>query len=394
MRCVAVFSKLRERVTAAQLDKIVALALMGSVAVAAATDPRIGIVAVVAGFVAASTVAVRRGHPALAIVVIGIAASIGSTAGGANLIAEPIAFTLGYYALGQRSVDRGWSVVDGLLIAFALPGIATSPTTTKPGDIAILDIASVWAFFVVLPFIVGRVVQARRRLTDAVRANTDRLAAEQHESERRAASDERTRIARELHDVIAHSVSVMVIQTQAARVLAPGDPQGAAAVLGQVEACGRDALFDVRRMVGVLRREGGDVLAAVRPGVAQLANLVERTRFAGLPVVLRIEGAVQPLPPSLDLVVYRLVQEALTNSLKHAGPARARVVLTFSPECLDIHVVDTGRGVGGNNGASAGHGLVGMRERLALYDGWLEAGALDRGGYQVHARIPLTGVVG
>ncbi len=387
-------SKLRHRVTAAQLDKIVALALISSVAVAAATDRSIGVVAVVGGIVAASTVAFRRGHPALAIVVTGIAASIGGTAGGGHLTAEPIAFTLAYYALGQRSVDRGWGVVDGLLVAIALPGIATSPTTAKPGDILILDIASVWAFFVVLPFVVGHVVRARRRLTDAVLANAERLAAEQQESERQAASNERTRIARELHDVIAHSVSVMVIQTQAARVLAPDDPQGAAAVLGQVEACGRDAMFDLRRMVGVLRREGGDLLGAVRPGVAQLANLVERTRLAGLPVVLRIEGAVQPLPPSLDLVVYRLVQEALTNSLKHAGPAQGRVVLAFSPECLDIHVVDTGRGVCGGNGLSAGHGLVGIRERLALYDGWLEAGALESGGYQMHARIPLTGVMG
>jgi signal transduction histidine kinase len=300
---------------------------------------------------------------------------------------------LSYYALGQRSVDRGWTAVDGALVAIALPGIAMSPSTAKPGDILILDIASVWAFFVVLPFVVGRVVGARRRLTDAVRANAERLVAEQQESERRAASDERTRIARELHDVIAHSVSVMVIQTQAARVLASSDRERAAAALEQVEACGRDALFDVRRMVGVLRREGGGLLAAVRPGVAQLGDLVERTRFAGLPVVLRVEGEVQSLPPSLDLAVYRLVQEALTNSLKHAGPARARVVLAVSPEFLDIRVVDTGRGAVRGNSVSAGHGLVGMRERLAVYDGSLEAGELESGGYEVHARIPLTGVM-
>ena len=237
----------------------------------------------------ALTVAFRRRRPEVAVVVALVGATIAARSGGNQLLALPLAIALDYYALGQGAGARGgWTLVDGLLVVLPLPGIATDPGTPKSGDILLVDIVSVWTFFIVLPFVVGRVVGARRRLILALQDSAEGLAVEQRENEVRAAANERTRIARELHDVIAHSVSVMVIQTQAARLVAASDRQGAVNALCQVEQCGRDALFDVRRMIGVLRRDDGDVFPAVRPGIAQLDNLVDRTRVAGLPVHLRV----------------------------------------------------------------------------------------------------------
>jgi signal transduction histidine kinase len=197
-----------------------------------------------------------------------------------------------------------------------------------------------------------------------------------------------------LHDVVAHSVSVMVIQTAAARAVARRDPAAAATALGSVESCGREALVDMRRMVGVLHRSDIDLLSGTAPGLSQLGTLADRARASGLPVQVTVEGEARSLPPALDLVSFRIVQEALTNAIKHAGPARALVRVTFTADCLQLEIIDTGRGPLRRTtpDEAVGHGLVGMRERLSLYGGDLRTGRRSGGGYQVLASIPLAEV--
>jgi signal transduction histidine kinase len=225
-----------------------------------------------------------------------------------------------------------------------------------------------------------------------LRATAERLEQEQRDRARQTVIDERTRIARELHDVVAHSVSVMVIQTQAARRVADRDPDAATEALQAVESCGRDALVDMRRMIGVLRRGDIELLGGASPGLAQLGKLAERAQASGLPVQIRIEGDQRPLSPALDLVSFRIVQEALTNAIKHAGPARARVRVTFMADGIELEITDTGGAEARTRSGTepVGHGLVGMQERLTLYGGHLQTGRRRGGGFQVVARIPLT----
>jgi signal transduction histidine kinase len=344
----------------------------------------------VAGVVVCSTVAFRRQAPASMAVLAGAGVSFAGNSSPVQLACS-IAFVLDYYLVGRKSAERGWTWIDAALLALPVLGIVLSPGTPEPGDPFVVDVVSIWAFFFGIPFAAGRFVGGRIALTAALQVSTKRLAEEQRERVRRVAAAERVRIARELHDVIAHSVSVMVIQTVAARAVAGRDRGAAADALRSVERCGREALTDLRQMIGVLHRDDIDVLGAAPPGLAQLERLAERARTAGLPVDVRVEGESRPLSPALDLVSYRVVQEALTNAIKHAGPARAQVRVVFDGDCLELEIVDTGHGSapGTIAPAPAGHGLMGMQERLALYGGQLEAGSGQGGGFTVHATIPL-----
>jgi signal transduction histidine kinase len=200
-------------------------------------------------------------------------------------------------------------------------------------------------------------------------------------------AEERARISRELHDVVAHSVSVIVVQAQAAQRLIDGEQQEARRALGSIEMSGRQALVELRRMLGILRRTGEESALAPQPDLRQLNALVEQVRESGLPVELSIEGAAKSLPPGVDLSAYRIVQEALTNTLKHAGPAGARVAVRYRDDEIELEVVDDGTATG--EGGGAGHGLIGMRERAVLYGGTLESGKREVGGYFVRARFPL-----
>jgi signal transduction histidine kinase len=187
----------------------------------------------------------------------------------------------------------------------------------------------------------------------------------------------------------------MVIQTQAARRVAAGDREAAWVALGSVQSCGRDALMEMRRMIGVLRHGDEELAGATAPALSQLGALVARARAAGLPVELRIDGEARDLSPGLDLVAFRVVQEALTNAIKHAGPARALVRVTFATGALELEISDTGRGraPAGGDADDTGQGLVGMRERLVLYGGELQTGRARGGGFKVRARIPLPETV-
>ncbi len=238
---------------------------------------------------------------------------------------------------------------------------------------------------------VGRLVRGRAQVAERLEAQTAQLERERDELAQAAVARERARIARELHDVVAHSVSAMVVQAGAARRVLPRSPQESAAALEIVQSVGRQALGELRRTLGFLRADAA-APAELRPApsIARVGELADNARAAGLHVDLRVQGEPGTLPSSTDLAAYRIVQEALTNTLKHAGPAHATVLLRWDPDALVIDVRDTGRGPGGPSPAipSSGHGLAGMRERATLAGGELEAGPVRGGGFRVHARLP------
>jgi signal transduction histidine kinase len=261
-------------------------------------------------------------------------------------------------------------------------------------------------------FFLGDLQKRRLAYMAKLEALNAQLATEQELRSRWAVAEERGRIARELHDVVAHSVSVMVVQAGAARRTLAASPDMAAAALGQIESTGRQALVEMRRLLGLLRAgERTDAAAlAPQPGLEHLESLAAAAREAGLPVEVRVEGEPRPLPAGVDLSAYRIVQEALTNVVRHAGPARATVRVCYGREALEIQVTDDGPGAAGDGGGLVvvtigpdgvlevpgrgngdGHGLIGMRERVAMFGGTLEAGARPEGGYRVAARLPLDG---
>ncbi len=229
----------------------------------------------------------------------------------------------------------------------------------------------------------------RRRLSDSA----DRLqrATEEHEAATvRAIEAERARIAGELHDVVTHNVSVMVVQAGAARVAADSSPGEAADALRAVEASGRTAMAELRNLLGLLSPAGADVALRPQPGLGELDELISRVAAAGLAVELEVRGTPRPLPPGADLAAYRVVQEALTNVLRHAGGAATSVVVDWGDE-LEITVSDAGRGPSAASGgpSAAGRGLLGLQERLSLYGGELDAGPRPGGGWRVRAVMPV-----
>jgi signal transduction histidine kinase len=227
---------------------------------------------------------------------------------------------------------------------------------------------------------------AAARHAERAQAAEERARRSEEQAER-AVEDERSRIARELHDVIAHSVSVMTVQAGAVRrLLAPEQEREREALL-TVEETGRQALTEMRRLLGVLRRPDETAALAPQPGLATLEQLVAQVREAGLPVEIRFEGEPIGLPPGIDLSAYRIVQEALTNALKHAGPARAWVVVRYGADQVEVEVANDGV----SNGSGDGYGLIGMRERVALCGGDLTAGPRTGGGFTISARLPVAG---
>jgi len=208
------------------------------------------------------------------------------------------------------------------------------------------------------------------------------------ERARAAVAEERARIARELHDVVGHSVSVMTVQASGVRRLLRPDQEREREALLIVERTGREALAEMRRMVGVLRRPEEAPALAPQPSLEHVERLVEQAREAGLPVELRVEGDAVDLPAGVDLTAYRLVQEGLTNALKHAQAKHAEVVVNYGAGTIEVTVSDDGKGVG--NGDGGGHGLVGMRERVLVYGGELDAGPQPGGGYRLRAKLPVT----
>ncbi|MFE9658094.1 sensor histidine kinase [Micromonospora sp. NPDC006431] len=238
-------------------------------------------------------------------------------------------------------------------------------------------------------YAVGRAVQARRQSTRMLRERARIAEANQRSLAEQAVADERRRIARELHDVVAHQVSVMGVLATGARRVLRRDPDAADEAMATVEETGRATLRELRRLLDVLRTDAEPTADLTpQPGLTGIEALVEQVREAGLPVTLRIDGTPGPMEEGVALTVYRIVQEALTNALKHAGRATALVQLTVADGVLAVEVTDTGRGPT-PAADRIGHGLVGMRERVALYGGILRTGPRPGGGFRVYARIPL-----
>jgi signal transduction histidine kinase len=243
-------------------------------------------------------------------------------------------------------------------------------------------------------WLLGHFVGVRRAYTARLEERTAELERARAELARRAVVEERLRLARELHDVVAHAMSVIAVQSGVGAHVASTQPQEAAKALAAIEATSRAALTELRRLLGVLRQdsEPQGSLAPV-PGLADLEGLLAEVARAGLAVRLRVEGTPSPLPAGVDLSAYRIIQEALTNVVKHAGPARAQVVVGYRDQEVTVEVTDDGRGVTaptGDGRAGTGHGLIGMRERVAAFGGDLEAGPRPGGGFRVAARLPLA----
>jgi signal transduction histidine kinase len=236
-------------------------------------------------------------------------------------------------------------------------------------------------------WVIGDYIRGRRTFL------TELIARHRTESEslrRQAIDEERLRIARELHDVVAHNVSVMAIQAGAARVAVNPDGDNRTA-LRSIEITARDTLAELNRLLGVLRKEPGQPAMSPQPGLEQIDALLKTAREAGLDADLKVTGDQQPLPAALDLTAYRIVQEAITNALKHAHASRLEVRVAYLSDALELTIRDNGEG-GSEEAvrASTGHGLIGMRERVALFGGELEAGSSDVGGFTVRSRLPLT----
>jgi signal transduction histidine kinase len=337
--------------------------------------------------VATLPLAVRRRFPAAAVLAAAgafvVAASIVSHSHGLPL-AVFLALLLAFYSVGANCDDRRSPLVGAAALAaiaavdLARPGFFNA-NATSPRPAAWLAFTIAW--------LVGRDLRRRRQRVAGLESRTRLLEHEREEKARLAVAEERTRIARELHDVIAHGVSVIVIQAQAGPHLL-GDPERVRGVFRSIESSGRDALVELRRLLGILRSGDQELAIGPQPGLASLESLIEQMRASGQPVELRVEGKPVHLPAGIDLSAYRIVQEALTNVVKHAGDASAQVVVRYQPRSLELEILDDGRGRSvAVNGS--GHGLIGMRERAALYGGTLEAGARNEGGYTVHATLPL-----
>jgi signal transduction histidine kinase len=287
----------------------------------------------------------------------------------------------------RRTSLAALATVLGLLLVQWLAGVG--PYWSAASWVLVLYLlfffSAMWAW--------GRYVRIRRAYAAELAARAERAERDREREADRAVAAERARIARELHDVIAHHMSVMVIQAGAARRLLEADPDQARGALAAVEDAGRRGLEAVPGLLRALRTDGRPDGLAPQPTLAELDALVAQVAAAGLPVDLRIEGTPRPLPAAVDLSAYRVAQEALTNTLKHAGPARAELTVRYGADSLEITASDTGSGGAGTarNRNGTGHGLIGMRERVSLFGGDLEAGAGPDGGFRVAARFPLHG---
>jgi signal transduction histidine kinase len=297
-----------------------------------------------------------------------------------------LALIVAFYSIGAHCEERRAPLVGGAALAAIAAVDLARPGFFNGTDSSVRPAA--WLVFAVA-WLVGRDLRRRRQQVAGLRERASQAEREREEKARTAVADERGRIARELHDVVAHSVSVMVVQAQAGpRLLA--EPEQARGVFRSIEASGREALVELRRLLGVLRTGDEQLAIGPQPGLGSLESLVEQVREAGLPVELQVEGEPVQLSPGVDLSAYRIVQEALTNTLKHAGrEAQAEVVVRYATSALELEVSDNGSGAPASANGS-GHGLIGMRERATLYGGALEAGARNGGGFVVRARLPLA----
>jgi len=370
-----------------QLDRIVAagLVVLGQIELwIGHTNPGPKGLTVPLMLATTASVAVRRRWP----LGVGVAVLLCSAVGGAfasygTSLAQGVSWMCGVYGLAVWTETRAFLTGIGVLIASTWISYAITG-----GDV---QTTGIFTWVPILAMVLARgAVRGRQLQAEALAARAELLERERDLRAHEAVAEERARIARELHDLVAHNVSVMVVQAGAERVALGQEQASTRAALASIEQSGRQALAEARRLLGMLRRNGeGDGLEP-QPSIEHIDVLVEQIERAGLPVHLSIEGERAALPAGVDLCAYRIVQEGLTNALKHAGPAHAEVRLRYEPRGLDVEVCDDGRGSGSTNGDGAGHGLIGMRERVALYGGSLATGPGEGGGFAIRAHLPLA----
>jgi signal transduction histidine kinase len=332
------------------------------------------LVAALVAFVATASIAFRRRFPMLVGIVVPLLYAIQlGVWGDPQIIFASIGYFCALYALAVWTPPRRFAIG----IAFLVAGFFIASLGPK-GNFGNTVLFTVVTLVVVV--IVRRVLGDRERRAQLAERERDVAA-------REAVVEERARIARELHDAIAHDVSMMVVQAGAERRVLDGKGGTTQEVLETIERIGRGSLTEMRRLVGMLRSEDGEPLAP-QPGLDDLPTLVSQVREAGLPVELQVDGERRELPVGIELSAYRIVQEALTNALKHAGEARASVRVSYGPDSLELEIVDDGAGES-QPVSRGGHGLVGMRERVALYGGRLDAGRRPSGGFAVRVLLPI-----
>jgi len=355
------------------------LVLIQGLVDSSSTAARLGQLAIALGVFAA--LAVRKRLPLLPIAAATAAAvaDIWLPSAGDN---EAFGFVaiLAVYSAAVHTDGIATMIAAGLTLVFTVALMTTDGESWNLGGILFFGL------LIGSPFVVGRAIRYRRLREAALEETNVALARERDERARAAVAEERTRIARELHDVVAHAVSVMVLQARGGRALLDTEPSESREAFDTIERTGRQALDEMRRLLGQLRADDEELAFAPQPSLSRLSSLAEEVTRAGLPVELRIDGEPIELPAGVDVSAFRICQEALTNALKHAGPARAIVAVRYGDGEVDIEVADDG--LGGANGDGSGHGLTGIRERVALYGGDFAAGAQRQGGYAVRARLP------
>jgi signal transduction histidine kinase len=301
---------------------------------------------------------------------------------------------LGWYLpllIALYSVARGCERAPaGLGLVLALVAMAVHDLR-DPRVTGVADVSLFWDI-VVVDWAAGRAFRARDRRTEELEDRAVLAERRREEHARRVVAEERERIARELHDLVAHTVSLVIVQCVVAlELLDAGEADAARTRILDIEAAGRQALAEMRRLVTVLRPGPERPSLTPQPGIRALPALIERVEAAGVPVALHVDGPQIGLSPGLDLSAYRIVQEALTNTLKHAGHARAEVRVRYAPDALELTITDDGGDNCTTDGLSekGGRGLIGMRERVALFGGSIRVGARPQGGWEVCARVPL-----
>jgi signal transduction histidine kinase len=331
-------------------------------------------------------IAVRRRWP-LAALAWGLATGAAFAALGLNLVPLSFAGLVYVYTVAARRPRRlslaGLAATEVLL---ALVWLAR-PRSIGDGGTLVLD-----GLIMAAGWWLGDGARRRQEAIVTAQRRAAELEQAREELARRAVTEERLRIARELHDVVAHSMSIIAVQSGVGVHVLDSQPEEARKALVAVEATSRQALVEMRRLLGVLRQDAeprGSLAPA--PGLAEVETLAAEVARAGVRVEVRIEGQVRPLPAGLDLSAYRIVQEALTNVVRHAGPATARVEVRYAPDRVAVEVIDDGRGGAPGDQDHGGHGIAGMRERAALYGGTLEAGPLPGRGFRVAASLPVEG---
>jgi signal transduction histidine kinase len=330
----------------------------------------------------------RRTRPGLALLVLAAGFAVDATIGRAAPGAVGLMFG-GYAAAlyGRHSVRLVGGAVAGVVLAAAFGTVLATDSTRAVGHLT--GIALCYG----VCWVLGDRTRARRAHLAALEERAQRLERERDAHARQAAEHERNRIARELHDVVTHNVSVIAVQAGAARATAASHPDRAARVLGLIERTARGTLSELRAQLGVLRRmDDAEPSRRPQPSLAQLDELLAQARDAGLQVESRVDGTPGPCPAMVDMCAYRVVQEALTNTIKHAPGASVHVLVRYADDGLRITVVDNGPGLPADQ--PSGHGLIGMRERVTLAGGQLRVGRALGGGVRVEARLPLHASVG